>query len=67
MPPTTAQTQEEAVQRALADKRIADLEAQLKELREDRDKFLKWGVIVLGGAVLSLVGIIFKLVTGHAP
>ncbi len=68
--PTPSTT--EAVQAALALKRIEDLERQLDELKEehrdlknDRDKFLRWGVITLGGAVVTLVTWIFNLLTKH--
>jgi hypothetical protein len=54
-----------AVEEALMAQRVEILETQLKELREDRDKFLKWGIIVLGGAVVGLVTWIFNLITKH--
>lgn len=63
MPPTPSTA--DAVQQALALKRIEDLEEQLRELKADRDKFLRWGVITLGGAVITLVTWIFNLLTKH--
>lgn len=62
MPPQATPEIDAAVQLALDRKRIADLEEQLRELKADRDKFLRWGVIVLGGAVVSLASWIFNLI-----
>lgn len=65
--PTEAQQRatEEAVQLALDRQELANLRATVAELKADRDKFLKWGVIVLGGAVVGLVTWIFNLITRH--
>ena len=39
---------------------------QLKSLQNDRDNALKWGIMVLGTAVLSMASWIFNAVTkGH--
>lgn len=67
MPPTEAQQRatDEAVQLALDRRELANLRATVAELKADRDKFLKWGVIVLGGAVVGLVTWIFNLITRH--
>lgn len=56
---------EEAAADAVTQHRIEQMEKSLAELRADRDKFLRWGVIVLGGAVVSLVTWIFNLLTRH--
>lgn len=64
-PPSAAQQQDEAVSKALDKKRLDDLEAQVMELRADRDKFLRWGVITLGMSVVALVTWIFNLITRH--
>jgi hypothetical protein len=62
-PATPTADLDEAVQRALDRKRLEDLERELLLLKADRDKFLRWGIIVLGGAVVSLVTWIFNLLT----
>jgi hypothetical protein len=54
-----------AVEEALMSKRVEDLEDLVGELKADRDKFLRWGVIVLGGAVVSLVTWVFNLLAPH--
>lgn len=63
MPPTPAMTPEEAVARALERKRLEDLEETVRELKADRDKFLRWGVITLGAVVVGLVTWIFNIIT----
>lgn len=53
-----------AVEDAIQQHRFDQLERTVNELKADRDKFLRWGVIVLGGAVIGLVTWIFNLITG---
>jgi hypothetical protein len=49
-----------------SDKKIAVVEGELAALRLERDKALKWGVITLGSAVISLViWIANKIMGGH--
>ena len=46
----------------------AHLKAQdeaIKALEDERTKALKWGITVLGAAVISMGTWIFNLVTGH--
>lgn len=62
MPPTQADLERAALD-AVTQRRVEEIERTVKELKEDRDKFLRWGVIVLGGTVVGLVTWIFKLVT----
>lgn len=50
---------------ALADKRLDALEEKVKQLTEDRDKALKWGILTLGSAVVGLATWIFNFVTAH--
>lgn len=52
-----------ARQDALNSKRLEDIERELASLKADRDKFLRWGVIVLGGTCAGLVTWIFNLIT----
>lgn len=63
MPNSSTSQVADAVQLALTAKRLEDVEEQLKELKADRDKFLRWGVITLGGAVVGLVTWIFNIIT----
>lgn len=51
------------VQTALDHKALTDLIREVEALKADRDKFLRWGVIVLGGAVVTLVTWIFNLLS----
>lgn len=53
-----------AVQLALDRQELAQIRSTVAELKADRDKFLRWGVIVLGGTVVGLVTWIFNLITG---
>ena len=46
------------------DKRIEDLEALVKSLVNDREKALRWGIMVLGAAVLAMGTYIFNLIAG---
>lgn len=46
-----------------AEKEISEVKAELADLRLERDKALKWGVLSLGGAVMALASYIFK----HLP
>jgi|GEM_PF-3809604 len=51
---------------ARADKEIAAVKGELAVLRLERDKALKWGVMTLGSAVISLVvWIAGKVMGGH--
>lgn len=50
---------------ALAEQRLDALEEKVKQLSDDRDKALKWGILTLGGAVIGLVSWIFSFFTGH--
>lgn len=43
-----------------AEHRVSDLEAETKELRDQRTKLLVGAVMILGGAVTGLVLYIFK-------
>lgn len=45
---------------ARAEKEITEVKAEVAALRLERDKALKWGVLSLGGAVLTLAAFIFK-------
>lgn len=58
---------DKARQEALDHKKLEDLEEIVKELKADRDKFLRWGVIVLGGAVVTLFTWIFNLLAAALP
>lgn len=45
---------------------LASTDKQLKALQRDRDSALKWGLMVLGSAVLSMGTWIFNSITkGH--
>ena len=49
-----------------SDKKIAIVESELAALRSERDKALKWGVMTLGGAVLSMgYWILNKIIGGQ--
>jgi len=50
---------------ALIDHRVAHIEKELKNLMEERDKALRWGILTLGAAVITLGSIIFKFVAEH--
>lgn len=59
---------ETAVTLALLKEKIKNLEqdlivanSKLEKLESDRDKALRWGIVLLGTAVLSMAGWIFKL------
>lgn len=64
--PDAEQMIDDAVRAALMHKRLEQLEQEMASLKADREKFLRWGVIVLGGAVVSLVTYLFNLLTKHA-
>jgi hypothetical protein len=44
---------------------IADMRKDLESLQKDRDSAFRWGIIVLGTAVLSMGAWIFNSVAGH--
>jgi hypothetical protein len=50
---------------ALADARLDALEDKVKELTDDRDRALKWGILTLGSAVLGLGTWVFNFISGH--
>ena len=50
---------------ALSDARLDALEEKVKQLSDERDKALKWGILTLGGAVIGLGTWIFNFVAGH--
>lgn len=50
---------------ALAEQRLDALEERVKQLSDDRDKALKWGILTLGGAVIGLCSWIFSFITGQ--
>lgn len=50
---------------ALADQRLDALEEKVKQLGDDRDKALKWGILTLGSAVVGLLTWIFKFFSEH--
>lgn len=45
---------------------LADLKAQYATLAAERDRAVRWALIVLGSSVLAMGGWIFKLITGKA-
>lgn len=66
--PNTPKTPETA----LLEYKLAALEAHLKEtdakveaLEEERNKAMRWGIGVLGAAVLGMGSWIFNFLTGH--
>lgn len=69
--PTTQANMDAALDKArreaLDHQKLEDLGKIVGELKADRDKFLRWGVIVLGGAVVTLVTWIFNLLTAALP
>ena len=42
-------------------------DSKLKRLERDRDSALKWGIMILGTAVISMAGWIFKTITKNLP
>lgn len=50
---------------ALAEQRLAALEEKVKQLSEDRDKALKWGILTLGSAVIGLGTWVVNFIAGH--
>lgn len=50
---------------ALSDSRLDALEEKVKQLADDRDKALKWGILTLGTAVIGLATWIVNFITGH--
>lgn len=52
---------EKAATDALLRREVEDMRKLVDELKADRDKFLRWGVIVLGGAVVTLGKWLFDL------
>lgn len=45
---------------------IEDLKHRVEDLANERNDALKWGIIVLGGSLVSLVLWIFNYFGGHA-
>lgn len=45
-------------------KEIEELQEKVSSLTEERDKALKWGLVLLGSTVLSLLGWVVKLLSG---
>lgn len=45
---------------------IAALKASLSVLQSDRDSAIRYAVIILFGAVVTMAGYIFNLISGHA-
>jgi len=39
-----------------------DLKKKIDRMESDRQRFLIWGIIVIGSGAASLVGLIFKLI-----
>lgn len=54
---------EEAVRDALREERLKHLEVTVESLVKDRDQAFRWGVLVLGSAVIGLVVWIFNLIS----
>jgi hypothetical protein len=50
---------------ALAEQRLVALEEKVKQLSDERDKALKWGILTLGSAVVGLATWIFNFIAGH--
>ncbi len=44
---------------------IADLRGSLDELNNDKDRFMKWGIMALGAAVVGMGTFIFNFVFSH--
>ena len=44
---------------------IRALEEKVETMAKERDNALRWGLVTLGAAVLTMGGWIFNLVTGH--
>jgi len=42
-------------------------DSKIKALEKDRDNAIKWGLMILGTAVVSMASWIFKLITVKAP
>ena len=51
--------------RVEVERHIVTTDDSLEALKEERNHALKWGIVVLGGAVLSLIGFIGTFVSSH--
>ena len=45
-------------------KEMEELQEKVSSLSDERDKALKWGLVLLGSTVLSLLGWVVKLLSG---
>jgi hypothetical protein len=49
------------------EERLQRSDSKIKALEKDRDNAIKWGLMILGTAVVSMASWIFKLITVKAP
>ena len=69
-PPDRNDRRGDEIGRALHDQRIDQqikaLQEQVASLADDREKAMRWGIMVLGAAVLAMATWIFNFITtGH--
>lgn len=55
-----SQSTEAAVQLALLQQQLESLQETVDSLQQDRDRALRWGIMVLGTAVISMAMWIFN-------
>ena len=46
-------------------KEIEALQKEVSGIKAERDKALRWGLVLLGSAVIAMAGWIFTFITGH--
>lgn len=64
--PTSQEAIADALEKQDIQTRLKELEGQMRDIRGDRDKALKSGIVALGTAVISMAVWIFNLITsGH--
>lgn len=51
-------------QKAIEDEQV-EINGKIAALQEERNHFLRWGIIVLGSAVVAMGVWIFNLIWGH--